>query len=154
MQHDVRHRVNPETSNSDCKNFWQLLSTLKLPLECPAGSRLFERGGTAKGLYLVEEGSVTLLLACGNKAEQFAAAGPGAVLGLAETVTGETYRLTAEVASPSRIFHVERAPFLKLMRQNPEFSMQIVRLLSEDLHGLYYRFQGTTPSNARNQFIS
>lgn len=151
MQHGARDSVTPETAHPDCKNLWQTLSAFKMPQDCPAGTRLFERGGTAQGIYLVEEGSVNLLWASGNKTEPFATANSGAVLGLAESMTGEAYRLTAEVASPSRISHIEREPFLSFMRENPEFCMQIVRLLSEDLHGLYYRFQCTVPAGGRNK---
>ena len=77
-------------------------------------------------------------------------AGPGAVLGLAESMTGEGYRLTAEVTEPSRVSFIERGAFLGSMQEHPEFCMQVVRLLSENLHGLYYRFQCTPQTRGKS----
>ena len=125
---------------------WLALREIRVVEVYPAGSKLFQRGTSAQGVYFVDQGSVNLLWDGDSKGEPlFEMAGPGAVLGLAESMTGEAYRLTAEVSATSQISYVDRASFLGLMRQHPEFCMQVVRLLSENLHGLYFRFQSSAP---------
>jgi len=151
MQHGVRDGVNPNTANRPREDFWQSVSEFRTARAYPAGSKLFERGDAAEGIYLLEEGSVNLRWSAEGKAEPlFETAGPGAVLGLAESMTGEGYRLTAEVTEPSRVSFIERGAFLGSMQEHPEFCMQVVRLLSENLHGLYYRFQCTPQTRGKS----
>jgi CRP-like cAMP-binding protein len=139
--------VDSNRPNPMCERFWRALQELRIPHVHAPGERLFTRGRPAQGVYLVEEGSVNLLWeGDGHTAPVFEKAGPSAVLGLAETMTGESCRLTAEVTSPSTISFIDRECFLRLMRQHPEFCMQVVHMLSEDLHGLYHRFQNTALS--------
>jgi CRP-like cAMP-binding protein len=116
------------------------------------GKVLFERDAVADAIYLVEEGSVSLCWNTpGHKAGLFEVAGPGAVLGLAECITGERYRMTAQVVEPGQVSTIERPILLALMREYPEFCMQVVRWLSENLHGLYYRFQSAAKADVRRR---
>jgi CRP-like cAMP-binding protein len=144
MQQDVRTPVDPQKTNPLNEKFWHALRELRIPHVHLPGEKLFSRGRRATGIYVVEEGSVSLLWeGDARMAPVFETAGPGAVLGLAETMTGEAYRLTAEVSRRSTISFVDRESLLGVMRQHPEFCMQVVHMLSEDLHGLYHRFQST-----------
>lgn len=90
----------------------------------------------------MEKGAVRLLLQSDPKAERiFDVAGPGAVLGLSESMTGECYKLTAEAAECVQISYIERGELLHFLQEHHEFCLQIVRLLSEDLHVLYGRYR-------------
>ena len=112
-----------------------------------AQKTLFRRGEPCRGLYMVEEGSVRLLLSpYATGAQEFETVGAGAVLGLAETMTGGEYKLTAEAAEGARISHIDRALFMDRLQQNHQLSLQIVQLLSEDLHTLYHRFLRMLPA--------
>lgn len=119
---------------------WQALRTLKPAPVKPTGEPLFRQGQPSRGIYLVEEGEVRLLLVSDIKPGQtFDVAGPGAVLGLSETMSGADYKLTAEAAAGARISFVDGKSLLQFLQKNHSVCLQIVRLLSEDLHGLYYR---------------
>jgi len=108
---------------------------------------LFRRGEPCRGVYMVEEGSVKLLLSAQPTVNaELETVGAGAVLGLAETVTGDEYKLTAEAAEGARISYIDRASFMDGLQQNPQLSLQIVRLLSDDLHNLYHRFRCMLPA--------
>jgi len=121
-------------------DLWQALQGLKAARVEPRGEPLFRQGQPSRGIYLVEEGEVRLLLAPDSNAGQaFEVAGPGAVLGLSEAMSGGDYKLTAEAAAGARISYVDRNSFLQFLRKNHSVCLQIVRLLSEDLHSLYYR---------------
>jgi len=134
-------------------DLWQSLQNLKPVALEPKGGTLFRAGDPVAGIYLVEEGQVHLSLPPGPRRLQpkpaFEIAGPRSVLGLCETVTGGEYKLTAEVAEGARISHISRRAFLHFMRRDHQLCLQIVRLLSEDLHCLYYHFRCTAQSGSR-----
>ncbi len=143
--------MNLDIPNQQSSIFWQSVKALCATRSYPSGTKLFERGTTAKGVYLVEDGAVNLIWDGESKAGPvFEVAAAGAVLGLSESMTGDAHRMTAEVSAPSRVAYVERSAFLALMREHPEFCMQVVRLLSENLHGLYYRVQSIPLGGTRD----
>lgn len=121
--------------------FEQALEALKTRRNIDEGENLFRRGQAAQGIYVVENGSVRLEAI--NDVEQgpFGTAGPGAILGLCETVSGHPYFLSAEAATPVRVAFVPRAHLLRFLREHHEQCMHVVRLLSEDLHLLYESFR-------------
>ena len=108
---------------------------------------LFRHGEPCRGLYMVEEGSVKLHLSPpGGGGPEFETVGAGAVMGLAETMTGGDHKLTAEAMDGARISYIDRASFMEGLQKNHELSLQIVHLLSEDLHNLYHRFLSMLPT--------
>jgi CRP-like cAMP-binding protein len=112
-----------------------------------AQKTLFRRGEPCRGLYMVDEGSVKLFLSPPvNGIQEFETVGVGAVLGLAETMTGGEYKLTAEAVEGARISHIDRTSLMDRLQQNHQLCLQIVHLLSQDLHSLYHRFLGMLPA--------
>ena len=145
------HHANPLTAD-----LWQALHHLgPVPVE-PMEKPLFRAGEPSAGIYLVEEGEVQLYL--GQKSprpeskplQPLEIAGPGSVLGMSETMIGGDYKLTAETLPGARVFFIERTAFLNVLRQDHELCIHIVRMLSEDLHSLYYRCRCSVPSAARS----
>jgi CRP/FNR family transcriptional regulator len=114
------------------------------------GATLFQQGSAVTGLYLVESGEVRVLLSTGSSQRQLLeVVGPGTVLGLSESMSGEKYRVTAEAGEQTAAAFIPRAEFLEFLREHAEYCMQVVRLLSEDLHGLYYKFRSITAHPGR-----
>jgi CRP-like cAMP-binding protein len=98
----------------------------------------------------VESGEVRVLLSTGSSQKQLLeVVGPGTVLGLSESMSGEKYRVTAEAGEQTAVAFIPRAEFLEFLREHAEYCMQVVRLLSEDLHGLYYKFRSITAHPGR-----
>ncbi len=120
----------------------------------PKGKALFRNGRPPRGVYMVETGEVNLFLpSSGGTGPVFEKAGPGALLGLSEAMSGEDHKLRAEAACPAEVSFVSREALLDCLRQNRFCCMQVVRLLSEDLHLLYHRFRsakGLTRRKRRN----
>jgi CRP-like cAMP-binding protein len=128
--------------NASYFELWQALDGLKSLRTYAKGTLVFRQGRPAQGIYLIEKGEVRLTLPASAKPEPtFEIAGPGSVLGLSETLTGDAHKLSAEASDQVEIAYVERGSLLGFLREHHEFCLQIVRLLSEDLHGLYQRFQ-------------
>ena len=63
------------------------------------------------------------------------------MLGLSEVLTGGTHKVTAEAVTESELCFISRGTFLNYLREHPELCMQIVRQLSEELHGLYHHYR-------------
>ena len=66
-------------------------------------------------------------------------AGPGEVLGLGAALSNTRYEITAELIDSSQVVFVRRKDLMKFLRENPDVCMQVVRMLSQDLHGAYER---------------
>lgn len=117
------------------------------------GATLFQQGRPSHGLYIIEQGQVRVVLCSDDKpVRSFELVGPGAVLGLSESVTGGQYKVTAEALEPTTASYIERQELMAFLSNNSEVCMQIVHLLSEDLHVLYHKFRtlkGTSPRGRR-----
>ena len=117
---------------------------------CPKGTKLYQQGTAAVGIYLVETGAVRMLLSAGESQEQLLeVVGAGAILGLSESMSGDHYRITAEAEETTTVAFIERQKFLEFLNSNPDFCMQVVRLLSENLHGLYHKFRSVSAHPGR-----
>jgi CRP-like cAMP-binding protein len=96
----------------------------------------------AIGVHLVEKGSVRILLTPnGEKRQLIEVVGPGTLLALGDCMARGTYRVTAEAVEPVSTVFAELDAFTELLASRPESCMEIVRLLSDNLHGLYHKFR-------------
>jgi len=114
------------------------------------GALLFLEGTPATGIFLVETGEVRILLPTGREQRQLLeVAGPGTLLGLSEAMNGEPHRITAIAGDGTTVIYTPREEFLALLQRQGEFSMEIARLLSEDLHALYHKFKSISAHPGR-----
>jgi CRP/FNR family transcriptional regulator, polysaccharide utilization system transcription regulator len=137
----------PRDLNSD---LLQALRGMKSAQRFQKGDTLFDQGSRAEGVYLVESGEVSMLLSTGRSQRQLVdVAGSGTILGLSESMSAENHRITAVAADETRVVFIPREEFLAFLQRHRDFCMQIVRLLSEDLHGLYHKFRAITAHPGR-----
>jgi CRP/FNR family transcriptional regulator, cyclic AMP receptor protein len=106
----------------------------------PRGTVLFEEGRPVRGIYVLCDGRAKLSV-CSEKGKRLIMriAGPGEVLGLSACLSGTPYEVTAETLDNARVTFVRRKELLKFLREHREACMQVVHLLSEDLHTAYGR---------------
>lgn len=143
----VSSRPTPVKLNPD---LLRALSGVKPVQQFPRGATLIRQTSAASGVYLVRSGEVRVLLPTGpNERQLLEVLGPGTMLGLSENMTGETYRITAEAGDETTAVFIPREEFLSFLREHCDFCMQVVRLLSEDLHGLYGKFRSITAHPGR-----
>lgn len=129
---------------------YQALHGIKSIRVYPKGSTLFQQGTAVDGVYVVESGQVRVLLpGSRGRPQLLEIAGPGTVLGLSESMSGEPCRVTAEAEDLATVAFVPQLAFLEFLREHTEFCMQVVRLLSEDLHGLYHKFRSISAHPGR-----
>ena len=116
----------------------------------PKGTALFRQGMPAAGVYLMEKGSARVLLAtAAGQTQLLDLVGPGTLLGLSDNVAGGRYRVTVEAAEPTTAAFVEREAFVSFLGCHHELCMQVVRLLSDNLHGLYHKFRSVSSHPGR-----
>jgi CRP/FNR family transcriptional regulator, cyclic AMP receptor protein len=101
---------------------------------------LFAEGRPVRGVYLLCDGRAKLsICAEGGKRLTLRVAGPGEVLGLGAALSNTRYEITAELLDTSQVVFVRRKELMKFLREHPDVCMQVVRMLSQDLHGAYER---------------
>ncbi len=128
----------------------QALRGVKSVRRFPKGATLIQQASAAMGVYVVESGEVRVLLPTGqNERQLLEVVGPGTMLGLSENMTGENYRVTAEASDETTAVLIPREEFLRFLREHCDFCMQVVRLLSEELHGLYDKFRSISAHPGR-----
>jgi CRP-like cAMP-binding protein len=128
----------------------QALRSIVKTREFRKGETLYRHGSIADGLFVVETGAVQVLLPTGDHHTQvLEVVGTGAILGLSETMSGDNYRVTANAEELTTTSFIDRIEFLEFLDGHPEFCMQIVRLLSENLHGLYHKFRSVSAHPGR-----
>ncbi len=131
-------------------DLWQALHGIKSVRVYPKGATLFQQGSAVGGVYVVESGQVRVLLPTPQDRPQLLeVAGPGTMLGLSETMSGDNYRVTAEAGDHTTVAFIPRESFVEFLRDHCDFCMQVVRLLSEDLHGLYHKFRSISAHPGR-----
>src|SRR5271167_3895966 len=106
----------------------------------PRNTILFAEGRPVRGIYLLCDGRAKLsICAESGKRLTLRVAGPGEVLGLGAALSNTPYEITAELLDASQVVFVRRKELTKFLRAHPEVCMQVVRMLSQDLHGAYER---------------
>ena len=106
----------------------------------PAKAVLFREGRPASGVFVVRSGRVKLSLHCSHgKSLVVQFAGPGEPLGLGATISGRPYEVTAEATAPCEVAFLPRRQFLQFLADHPKVSLQLVKLLCQDVDGAYER---------------
>ncbi len=118
------------------------------------GALLFAEGRPSRGVYILCDGRAKLSICSeSGKRLMLRVAGPGEVLGLGATLSGDSYEVTAELLDSAQVSFVKRKDLLKFLRENPSVCMEVVRRLSDDLHGAYERVRSIGLTRARRARI-
>ncbi|HTR23347.1 MAG TPA: Crp/Fnr family transcriptional regulator [Terriglobales bacterium] len=106
----------------------------------PRGTVLFREGLTARSVFLLCSGRVRLTV-CSESGRRMTLryASAGELLGLSAALSGGLYEVTAEVMEAVQVAQIRRRDLLQFLREHGDICMQIVHLLSEDLHVAYNR---------------
>src|SRR5512140_117466 len=114
------------------------------------GEVLFQEGRLPRGIFVLCEGRAKLSV-CSETGKRLMlrVAGPGEVLGLSATMSGKPYEITAETLDSSQVVFVKRKDLLKFLRDHREACLQVVHLLSGDLHTAYERVRSIGLSRTR-----
>ena len=106
----------------------------------PRGAILFTEGHPARGVFVLCDGRAKLSV-CSEQGKRLTLriAGPGELLGLSAVLSGAAYEVTAEMLDNSQVAFVKRKELLRFLRTYRDACLQVVHLLSQDLHTAYDR---------------
>jgi CRP/FNR family transcriptional regulator, cyclic AMP receptor protein len=106
----------------------------------PKGTLLFSETRPVRGIYILCDGRAKLSICADNgKRLTLRIAGPGEVLGLGAVLSNTPYEITAELLDASQVVFVRRKDLMKFLREHRDICLQVVHMLSQDLHGAYER---------------
>src|SRR5580704_17597931 len=133
----------------------QSFDEIKLQATYPRNTILFSEGRPVRGIYLLCDGRAKLSI-CADRGKRLTlrVAGPGEVLGLGAALSNTPYEITAELLDTSQVAFVRRKDLLKFLRENRTVCLEIVRMLSQDLHGAYERVRSIAMVHTRRPRIS
>jgi CRP/FNR family transcriptional regulator, cyclic AMP receptor protein len=115
---------------------------------------LFAEGRPVGGIYILCDGRARLSI-CSDTGRRLTlrVAGPGEALGLGAALSNTPYEITAELLDNSQVVFVRRKELMKFLREHREVCLQIVHLLSQDLHGAYERVRNISRIPNRRPLI-
>jgi CRP/FNR family transcriptional regulator len=104
----------------------------------PEGAVIFVQGQTPRGIFMLCQGQAKLSTTSRDgKTFILRIARAGEVIGIDSVVTGKPYELTAETMQPSQFSFVNRADFLRFLREHSDASLQAAQHISRDCHHAY-----------------
>jgi len=116
----------------------QTLATITSTAAYPKGAILFVEGQPARGVFVVCNGRVKLSTSSADgKTLILKIAQAGEILGLAATVSGKPYEVTAEVLEPSQANFILGEDFLNFMRKHGEVALRVAQQLGETYHSAF-----------------
>jgi CRP/FNR family cyclic AMP-dependent transcriptional regulator len=132
-------------------NALEAFDGIKSTQSCQKGTVLFREGQPARGVFLLCQGRVRLSI-CSESGRRMTVrvAGPGEMLGLSAAVSGGRYEVTAEALDGLQVAAVRRKDLLHFLHEHREVCLQVVNLLSEDLHVAYDRVRAVGLGRTRH----
>ncbi len=112
----------------------QDFQSMQFPSSYAANVVIFSEKDPAHGIYVVLEGEVKVSL---NSSEgrrlSLAIARRGEILGMASTLAGSPYDVTAETLYPAKVAHIGRRDLLNFLTRHPEAYQVVIEELSRSV---------------------
>src|SRR5579863_5270004 len=129
--HEPFHRPVRKSTDT-CSDAVARLAAFATPLWHPKGATLFAEGQPPRGVFILYSGRVKLFTSSADgRSRILKFAGPGEILGLAGTLSGQPYEAWAEAIQPTEAGFVERENLVHLMRHHGEIALQLAMQLGE-----------------------
>jgi len=114
------------------------LASISIPATYPKGAVLFVEGEAPRGLFVISSGRAKLSTSSPEgKKIILRLAERGQVVGLAGTISGKPYAVTAESLEEIQANFIPRQPFLQFLREHGEAALRVAQLLGEVVHATY-----------------
>jgi len=126
-------------------------SAIQSVQELPKGALLFAEGQTPAAVIMLHSGGARLSV-CSSRGEKLTLrmARVGEVLGLSANVSGKPHEVTAETTVPSQVIFIKRKDFVRFLKEHSDACMQVVQMLSNDVHAAYDRVRAIGMARARH----
>ena len=116
---------------------------------------LFAEGRPVRGIYILCDGRAKLSI-CSDTGKRLTLriAGPGEVLGMGAALSNTPHEITAELLDNSQVVFIRRKELMKFLRENTGICLQVVHMLSQELHGAYERVRNISTGHCRHGRMS
>ncbi len=112
----------------------QNFQAMQFPSSYQANVVLFSEKDAAHGIYVVLEGEIKLSInSSDGRRLSLSIARKGDVLGMASTLAGSPYDVTAETLYPAKVAHIGRREFLSFLTRHPEAYQAVIEELSRSV---------------------
>lgn len=114
------------------------------PISCGGDRVLFRQGEIPAGLFILNQGELTLTMTSPSGAQvmQMQAAA-GSLLGLPGLISGEPYTLTATARDGAFLSFVSRDDFTSLMQTNPLMALKMLEVLAAEVRSARHALSST-----------
>jgi CRP/FNR family transcriptional regulator len=123
------------------EDLWSALQPIAVKICRTRNSVLFRRGDAPCGVFLVYQGAVRVWLDGTEGVLPGRIVGPGCLVGLPATMSGDPYSLTAQISEDAELGYVTRKQFLQLLRDDVSLSMHVIALLSDEIQCMRSAFR-------------
>lgn len=93
------------------------------------GDVLFEPGDPAEEMYAVISGNIEII----RDGEVFENVGPGGIIGEVALLSNHLRAVTGRATEPSEIAIVTEDEFIRLVKMNPFFALEVMRVMADRL---------------------
>jgi len=109
----------------------QDFQSMQFPSSYAANVVIFSEKEPAQGIYIVIEGEVKVSLnSSDGRRLSLAIVRKGEILGMASTLAGSPYDMTAETLYPAKLAHISSRDFLAFLTRHPEAYQAVIQELS------------------------
>lgn len=116
----------------------QAFSQIKHAAVYPEDAIILVEGQSPHGIFILCQGQAKLSTTSRDgKTIILRIARPGEVLGLHAVVSGKPYEVTAETMQPSQLTFVNRADFLRFLKEHSDACLRAVQHISRDCQDAY-----------------
>ena len=112
----------------------QDLQSMQFPSSYAANVVIFSEKDPVHGIYIVLEGEVKISInSSDGRRLSLSIARKGEILGMASTLSGSPYDVTAETLYPAKVAHIGRRDFLSFLARHPEAYQTVIEELSRNV---------------------
>lgn len=111
----------------------KLLAFSSSYLTFEAGEDLVTQGDHADGAYLIEQGTVDIIAISADAEVKVGSLGRHELFGEMAILMNQPRTATIRAAEPVKVLKIEAEIFLRLVSENPETALSVMRSLSERL---------------------
>ncbi len=106
-----------------------------------AGEELFREGDPADGAYIIEKGDVEVLTGQNGRMIKVGTLGKSDLFGEMALIMNETRTATIRAATHLEVLKIDAEVFLRLVTEDPEVALSVMRSLSQKITQLTERYQ-------------
>jgi CRP/FNR family cyclic AMP-dependent transcriptional regulator len=118
-----------------------LLAFSSTSLTFEEGEELFREGDPADGAYIIEEGEVDVLRGQDGRWVKVGSLGKSDLFGEMALILNQTRSATIRAAQHLKVLKIDADVFLRLVTENPDAALTIMRSLSKKITSLTERYQ-------------